>query len=90
MYCGHLDSNALISDCQYLRGLDAKRVISQKVKIEFLPVLCCHVVDSSTLSVVAQNVLSAALCGAELSDLWQNALSVVRKTWNFSECTKWI
>ena len=49
---------------KYLRGLDAKRVISQKVKIEFLPVLCCHVVDSSTLSVVAQNALSA-MCYAE-------------------------
>ena len=36
----------------YMRGLDAKRVISQKVKIEFLPVLCCHVVDSSTLKVL--------------------------------------
>ena len=35
-----------------LRSLDAKRVISQKVKIEFLPVLCCHMVDSSTLSAV--------------------------------------
>ena len=35
-----------------MRGLDAKRVISQKVKIEFLPVLCCHVVDSSTLKVL--------------------------------------
>ena len=29
----------------------AKRIIRQKVKIEFLPVLSCHVVDSSTLKV---------------------------------------
>ena len=45
---------ALNVDCRNLtmRGLDAKRVISQKVKIEFLPVLCCHVVDSSTLKVL--------------------------------------
>ena len=54
-----------------------------------LPV--CHMVDSSTLSVLAQNALFAMLCIAELSDLWQNASSVIRhKTWNFSECTTWI
>ena len=35
-----------------MRGLDAKRVIRQKVKIEFLAVLCCHVVASSTLKVL--------------------------------------
>ena len=34
------------------RGLDGKCIFRQKVKIEFLPALCCHVVDSSTLKVL--------------------------------------
>ena len=40
-----------------------------------------------TKSVMAQNALSAMLCRAEVSDLWQNALSGIRKTCTFSECT---
>ena len=48
-YLGPITFNSLPKK---LRGLDAKRVISQKVKIEFMPVLCCHVVDSSTLKVL--------------------------------------
>ena len=63
-----------------VKGLVAKCIIRRKVKIECLPVLCCYVVDNSTLKVfLAQNALSAVLCRAEVAYLWQNALSVTRK-----------
>ena len=65
--------HALLFMCRIvtMKGLTAKRIRCQKVKIEFLAVLCCHLADSYTLIVLAQ-------IRAEVPDSWQNALSVIK------------
>ena len=49
-----------------------------------------NLVSAGTVLFVAQRALSARLRRAEVSDLWQNALSAIRKTCDLSECTEWI
>ena len=48
--------HALLFMCRIvtMKGLTTKRIRCQKVKVEFLAVLCCHLADSSTLIVLAQ------------------------------------